>query len=252
MVACLEVAPTTGQVHIHCYIWFRDNARLDLNRVQGAHVDVCKGKPYQVKNYVKKDGNIIYEMGEEPEEPKTKHRKGPTIKEVKQMTPEQIEEQPANQISHIQKILNMKRRQLCIENRRYEKVKVHWLWGPTGTGKSREAFESGAIQIDYSNSFFSDWFDSKNVLFDDFRGKIPYEMLLKLTDGYRGSVPINIKGDYLWWDVDEIWITSPYHPERVYRQQNLKDDKIEQLLRRITDLRYTGPEGLNIDMNDSD
>lgn len=127
------------------------------------------------------------------------------------------------------------------KNRFYKPPMVHWIYGPTGTGKTREAFEKGARNVDYNNGFFSDWGDARIICLEELRGDIPYRTLLKLLDGYHNYYSINIKGGEKFVDLDEIYITSPYRPEDIYRQQVTKDDSIDQLLRRITELRPMGP-----------
>lgn len=60
-IACLELAPSTGHQHIHIYIHFNNAIKLDPTKLLGAHLEVCKGSPKQNIDYIKKDGNIIWE-----------------------------------------------------------------------------------------------------------------------------------------------------------------------------------------------
>lgn len=113
---------------------------------------------------------------------------------------------------------------------------IHWLYGPTGSGKTRTAIEAGARCIEYNDGFFTDWGDARIICVEELRGEIPYRKLLKLTDEYHNYYTVNIKGGTKLIDVDEIFITSPYRPEDVYRNQVTRDDSIDQLLRRINDV----------------
>lgn len=133
-------------------------------------------------------------------------------------------------------IENKKRKQ-----RYYEPPKVIWIYGPSGTGKTREAFEAGAVNVTYSNGFYSDWGDERIICIEELRGEIPYNELLKLLDAYHNYYSVNIKGGQKLIDLDVIYITSPLHPSKCYPRQNQKEDSIQQLLRRITELKYTGP-----------
>ena len=99
-------------------------------------------------------------------------------------------------------------------------------------GKTRAAFEDGAIFVTYDNGFFSDWMDAKTIVLDEMNGSIPYKTLLQFTDGYRGARFANIKGGHKLINVDKIYITSSAHPRDIYPRQNLKDGSITQLLRR--------------------
>lgn len=131
------------------------------------------------------------------------------------------------------------------KDRFYKQPKVTWIYGPTGSGKTREAFEAGAVNVSFNNGFFSDWGDARKICIEEMRGEIPYKELLKLLDAYHNYYSVNIKGGYKLVDLDEIFITSPMHPRECYPRQNDKSDSIDQLLRRITEIKCTR---LNIDV----
>lgn len=129
------------------------------------------------------------------------------------------------------------------KNRYFKQPRVIWIYGGTGRGKTREAFEAGAINVTYEHGFFSDWGDARVICIEELRGEIPYRELLKLLDGYHNYYFVNIKGGQKFIDLDAIYITSPYHPRKVYVKQNTREDSIDQLLRRITELKYVGGTG---------
>lgn len=133
------------------------------------------------------------------------------------------------------------------KNRYYKQPKVVWTYGPTGTGKTREAFEAGAVNVTYNNGFFSDWRDARIICIEEMRGEIPYKELLKLLDGYHNYYFANIKGGEKLIDLDAIYITSPLHPQACYPKQCQKADSINQLLRRITELKSTYPNQISIE-----
>jgi len=115
---------------------------------------------------------------------------------------------------------------------------VYWIYGPTGTGKTRYCW---AIDPDlWSSTNDLKWFDGYNgqasALLDDFRSShIRFTSLLRLLDRYPLQVPI--KGGFVQWRPQKIYITSPGHPKDCY---DVGDENVAQLLRRITKIWYTG------------
>lgn len=123
------------------------------------------------------------------------------------------------------------------KNRFFKPPEVIWIYGSTGKGKTREAFEAGAINVNYANGFFSDWGDARIICIEELRGEIPYATLLQLLDAYHNYYHVNIKGGSKLIDLDCIYITSPLRPEACYPRQLQKQDSINQLLRRITKIK---------------
>lgn len=141
---------------------------------------------------------------------------------------------------------------------------VFWFFGPTGSGKSFKAREeasrlgreAGRDDRDYwvcpcQSQRGTSWFDGYtgqfSAIFDDYRsGTTEYNTLLQITDGYRdGTVPI--KGSFIRWNPGAIFITAPGRPEEIFKDHSTGEsyDTIDQLLRRITELRrfYRGSNG---------
>lgn len=108
---------------------------------------------------------------------------------------------------------------------------VLWLWGPTGSGKSRTAFELAPDAWVSANNLT--WWDGycgqADVILDDFRGDFcKFHELLRLLDRYPCRV--QLKGSSTEFLARRIIITSCYPPDRVYHTR----EDIGQLLRRIT------------------
>lgn len=235
LVAAEEKAPTTGHKHIHCYVHYRISKKLYPNKLEGAHVDKCRGSPYQNMEYVKKDGKIIIEEGKAPVQGKKKW----TIGDCREASDEEISEQGVAFYSQIKKIRadwDLKKRQ---GHATYNPTpKITWIYGPTGTGKTRYVVERGATAIQFSSQgYFSDWGDARIIAFEEMRGQIPFPLLLQIGDFYNNHYVVNIKGGFKIVDIDELIITSPMSPKDCY--PNLDNDGIGQLLRRIKEVRCT-------------
>lgn len=114
---------------------------------------------------------------------------------------------------------------------------VHWYYGETGTGKSKDAtIEAGESCVRISGSL--QWFDpyqgEDSVILDDFRGDwCKLHTLLQVLDIYDIQVPI--KGGFVHWTPRQIFITSSKTPEECYKTN---DENMQQLLRRIHEIRF--------------
>lgn len=117
------------------------------------------------------------------------------------------------------------------EKSRREKPTVIWLWGASGTGKSRMAQEM-AGNDDYwkDNTKWWDGYDGqKAVVLDDFRAhQMKFTYLLKLLDRY--PMRVEIKGGYRQMTSPLIIVTSIVHPENSYQKD---EEPMKQLIRRI-------------------
>lgn len=140
-----------------------------------------------------------------------------------------------------------------IERKEYKPTIVHWFFGPTGKGKTYEIKKilssrilNGELKPDditRIDNFKGDFaigdlnVKSKIVIIDEFRGdKLKLGELLQLIDGCN----VNIKGSKLYIHAEEIFITSCQHPKEAYH--SVKSDKVDQLMRRLTDIRNFGSE----------
>lgn len=108
---------------------------------------------------------------------------------------------------------------------------VIWVYGKTGTGKSRTIREEipSVVSVSIKNGFFQGYRGEPFVVIDDFRAHdLPFSEFLKVLDRYPYTA--NIKGGEIRWNARIIYITSCYAPQDVYTTTESQD----QLLRRIT------------------
>jgi len=91
--------------------------------------------------------------------------------------------------------------------------------GPTGTGKSRRAWEEAgwdAYPKDPRSKFWDGYRDQRNVVIDEFRGGIDIAHVLRWFDRY--PVLVEIKGASTCLVAQNIWITSNLHPRDWYKE----------------------------------
>lgn len=91
------------------------------------------------------------------------------------------------------------------------------FWGPTGTGKSRRAWQcagTDAYPKDPLSKFWCGYSGQKSVVIDEFRGGISISHLLRWLDRY--PVNVEIKGSSTPLLAERIWITSNLPPRAWY------------------------------------
>lgn len=245
MIYGLEEAPSTGTKHIQGYIYF-ENAKSfkTIKRLLGekTHIEKAKGTAEQNKIYCSKEGKF-FERGVMP-----KQGKRTDLDELKKRI---IDGESINNITlenptayHQYGRTMIKIEQIKNESKfRTWKTEGLWLWGPTGTGKSFEAYKNFKTETHYVWKFNDNgWQDGYNgqeiVIMDDFRGQIKYSELLNILDQY----PYTLSRRYLGpipFLAKKVIITSPSPPEKIYFNIAGGEDSIDQLLRRITVKEHT-------------
>ena len=243
LVAAKEIAPLTGREHIHCFVQFSFPVNLSIKKVQGAHVEICKGTPQQNREYVKKDGNVIEEIGS------IKNWGNYSIREVKNMTEN---ERLDLSFSYYEKVKSLK----CDESNvmdaenYYKKVEVYYFYGESGAGKTQMAIEkiielakdnkikdTKFNEVKYCNGF---WIgvDSSSIcdvaLYDDFRDSHMYPSEFINFIDYN-THNMNIKNGHIKNTFKVIMITSIQPPEDLYKKaMEINEEPKYQWLRRIT------------------
>lgn len=196
-----------GTPHVHFYVYwenpvFFETARLKFNGK--AHVDYPNGTPQENRDYVFKEGKWLddpkgdtnlrdthEEYGECPV-----HRPGKRtdlsglydlIKEG--FSNYEILERDSNYLRHfdkfdkIRKTVQGEKAKNC-----WRDVTVTYVWGVTGTGKTRSVMEQYGYDKVYRVTDYSHPFDGYNgqdvILFEEFRSSLRIDDMLKYLDGY--------------------------------------------------------------------
>lgn len=231
-----ETCPSTNKSHYQGYIYFENprSTKSVIKEFKPRHIEVARGNPTENKTYCSKE-SIILEVGELPKQGERKDlssimediRNGASIESI-------AEDSPANWVLHRKAFNEYKQ---MIEPKRNWVTEVIFLWGPTGTGKTRTAVDAGAILVEMDGRFINGYNGEDVVCFDDIddttfacRG-----MLLKLLDRYQFNAPI--KGGYRNWKPRVIYLTSNFNPDKLFL---FSDPAVK---RRITKVEHmTGTE----------
>lgn len=105
-------------------------------------------------------------------------------------------------------------------------------WGPTGTGKSRRAWDEAGMDAypkDPRTKFWCGYSGQVHVVLDEFRGGIDISHLLRWLDRY--PVVVEVKGSSTVFKAKKIWITSNLAPSDWY--PGIDEDTKDALLRRL-------------------
>jgi len=248
MIVGKEISPETGTPHLQgaCILGTQMTfSKLKTLIGSRAHIESMRGRPADSLVYCSKEDSAPFVKGTLPTPGKRNDlhdvvqriMAGDTLREIASDP-----DQGAVAIVKFNKGLTILRS--LVQRKRVGPPRVFWLYGSTGTGKTRCAFQAGSLISGigddgiWISSGGLQWFDGYDgqpvVILDDFRSKgVPFDFILRLLDRYPMSVPF--KGGFVNWAPRYIFITCPYDPDECFatRLEHRPED-IQQLKRRIT------------------
>lgn len=229
-----EVAPTTLTKHLQGFIYFQDAksfAKIKKLLPEGAHIEISKGTAQQNKIYCSKENNIT-EYGVIPEQGKRN--------DIKLIKDEIVSGKGMRDIieiaSNYQTLRTAELLLKYVETKRNWKPEVIWVYGASGTGKTRMVYEKMPNLYRKTNST-GKWWDGydahEDILIDDVKdsSKEMYIFLLEILDRY--DCRVECKGGTRQILAKRIMITSIKSPEELYYHL---DPEIKELKRRIDDI----------------
>lgn len=245
-LAAHEIAPTTGHEHIHVYAHFSSSYKLNKKILAiKANVAMCRGSPKQCIEYVKKDGDIIDELGNPPEQGVIH-----TVKDLKEM--ESPDDLYWNEYNTWTKIHS--RPQKIKAGEWKKEVKIYYIWGPSKTGKSdmveeiihkenAEYFD----EVKHIGDFWDGVVDGEGAcVYDDWRDShMKASEFINFID-YRIH-NLNIKGGSVKNKYNLIIISTTQNPNEIYN--GLGDEPKKQWLRRM-EIIHTEDDGRDDEIPD--
>ena len=261
MVCQLETAPSTGTVHLQGAVTFKTVVRRQAvaNFLSKAWVQQRKGSIQECVEYCTKDETRLdgpWEFGERPtgQEAGRKNLPGAKLKEIYDLMTD------GTTLDEIMALypadfIRMERNIRAVWTRLTQKrasgprldLKVIVLNGPTGSGKTRTAFElAGGYDADKvfvvqkttgkgQTVWWNGYESQPTVILDEFDDTwYSYKELLRVLDvhPYR----CDTKGGFVWLAATTIIITSCRPPRMWYAEQVER----AELERRISEVRYLG------------
>jgi len=228
-----EIAPKTKTPHLQGYAELEHLTKFTtIKKALGDryHIESRKGAQRQAIDYCKKDGKWT-EVG-------TPRKQGARtdIPWARQLALEEgMREVTAR--CNMQDIRIAEKFLTYNEEPRDWKPKVIWIWGKTGTGKSRRARETEWKPTEtYTKNDGTKWWDGYDahecVILDDFRCSWwTITEMLSLLDRYEKKV--EYKGGWRQFKPKCIIITSCQAPSDCYKNTG---EAIDQLIRRVDEI----------------
>lgn len=244
-----ETCPDTGKHHWQGAVYFKDKCSVKtaqkLLNIGLSHMEFIQksGDAEDAIEYCKKEGSFK-EFGEFPQQGKRTDLLDLRDRILEGTSVDEILIENPNMFHQYGRTLS------ALEDIRLSKIfrtkmtKGIWYWGKTGTGKSHKAYNETNYHPDTHYRYPNDngWWDNykqqDTVIFNEFRGNIPYEEMLEIVDKWphevkrRGRPPLPFTSSL-------VIVTSSLHPAQVYNNLRENDD-IAQLLDRFEIIKLEG------------
>lgn len=228
-----------GTPHLQGFINRKSVTRLTTVKkaMPRAHIEIAQGSDQQNLTYCSKQDSSPFIVGEpqragkrnDLEEACTLVQSGATMTEV-------AAECPVAYVKFAKGLQQLAERSQPERDPDTPPV-VLWLWGASGVGKTRFAYDymsKKSIYIKDSTQWWDNYQHQYCILVDDFDGKWEYRDFLKFLDRYpyQGQ----FKGGYLTINSPVIIITCEYPPDNWWQ-----GNKLDQVTRRITQIVHVEP-----------
>lgn len=242
-----EETGESGTPHLQGYVYFRGKKTLSAAKKQfkGAqpHLEPARGTAADNRKYCTKEGGRnMFEHGEIPRQGARNDLTAirACLARTTSLRSVLDECEPNFQ--------GVRMAQVCLTLTKPKDrgdIIVKWFWGPTGSGKTRAAYEETGNDDDtYTCNGTSQWWDGydghSKVIIDDYRRDFcKFHELLKILDRYSYRVPV--KGGYLPFNGRIIYITTPHSIADTWA--NRTEEDLAQLKRRVTEEREFSTSG---------
>lgn len=234
----------SGTPHLQGYVEFHNNQKLRITAAksrlvglgfpESIHLEPAKGSGIQNVAYCSKGGDF-WQGGVAPKGQGKRTdldnvcdliNSGSSLSDIAEQYPAQVVKFGQG----ITRLIQMK------VERRFFKTEIYWLWGPTGSGKSRYAWDAapGAYMKCSSHKWWDGYLGQETVILDDYRPckEMPFNLILNLFDRYPLSV--EVKGGMMEFISKIIYVTSPFSPNQICENcEWIGSEMRDQLLRRI-------------------
>ncbi|ALE29840.1 replication associated protein [Lake Sarah-associated circular virus-27] len=246
-----------GTAHLQGYLYFGSRIRFSQLKKwfpgSRVHLEAAKGTAVQNQRYcTKEEGRLEgpWEFGSLPDQSQGKRNDLLAVKADLDAGASLLEIADDHFSAFVRYHRSFKEYKLLKAPVANVAKKIIVVWGPTGTGKTRWAFDN------YPSAFwktksggsqqFWDGYDGESVIIvDEFYGWLPFDFMLRFLDRY--PVKLEIKHGTVPLCADTIIFTSNKHPSEWYHIQRYKWDESNPLRRRLTSVRELRADGFGPD-----
>lgn len=223
------------------------------------HLEIRKGTPLQAYEYATKEetriGKVLGNMEKPPEE--KKRGRGQILKSLHEriLNGEKVDDIIQTSPEAMPHYRNLRELESVVQrtaarNNKYRDMRVTYLYGETGVGKTRYVYETYDGELyrvtDYNNPF--DGYNGQKVLvLDEFNSQLPFELMLLLLDVYPTELPARFHNKHAAYD--EVWIISNLRLEEMYPSvQQSSPEQWKAFLRRIHNYYEMGKDHIMVEL----
>jgi len=242
-----------GTYHTHLFLQFKNAKSFSVikNCFPSAHIEKAYGTAQENRDYVRKEGkylnsekkttNLAETFEEGGEMIEEKQGKRSDIEDIYSMIKEgsselEILEKHPQFMNSLSSYSRVKELLMEEESNQFRIVEVVYIWGDTGSGKTRyiaEQFGYGHFCriTDYQHPFDSYNYEDV-IVFDEFRSSLPLSDMLNYLDGHPVDLPCrynNKKAIYT-----KVFIISNIPLQDQYRDISIDHETAKAFERRIS------------------
>lgn len=243
--------------HYHVYVQYENSKRLSIRKLKGAHVEKCWGSAQSNIKYLMAEDDKHKSLGvtalkiHEEGEPRPKGGNF-CVGDIIDLTTDELMDLPLVQYNCAKNVIKDFSKTRAKDFRK--NVKVYWIQGPSGVGKTNKAIDiatefedlhdCGTDFIKYCNGFYlGTTRTAKVAIYDDFRDShMKPSEFINLIDYNKHWM--NIKGNSILNEYLIIIFTSVQKFSKLYR--NVDDEPRAQWERRVQVIDMFPPETVHI------
>lgn len=262
-----EIGMKEHTLHTHIYACFKNGVRWGTihKHFPTAHIEVARGSIKQNLDYLNKSGKweeteksettvegSFEELGERP--PENKGKRG-DLEELYHMI---VEENLSNaeilrinndyilQIDKLDKVRTTYLQEKFKGTRRLD-LEVIYVYGLTGTGKTRDILDEHSDENCYRATDYKHPFDGytteSTLIFEEFRNSVPLKDMLNYLDIYPIQLSARYSNKFACYT--KVYICTNWKLEKQYEYEQKNDtESWEAFLRRIHKVKEYTKDGI--------